>query len=66
VGRFHDEESASEDDLWLGQLVQCLRILSGDQEEAMHIWREIGPELLLGLYLVAWGVMLLVTHLLSR
>lgn len=65
-GRLHDEESASEDDLWLGQLVQCLHILSGDQKEAMHIWRDIGPELSLGFYVIAWGVMLLLTHLLSR
>lgn len=32
----------------------------------MHIWRDIGPELSLGLYVIAWGVMLLLTHLLSR
>jgi hypothetical protein len=32
----------------------------------MHIWRDIGPELSVGLYLVAWVATLLVTHYLSR
>ncbi len=27
----------------------------------MHVWRDIGPELSVGLYLVAWVVTLLVT-----
>lgn len=32
----------------------------------MHIWRDIWPELLLGLYLLAWVVTLLLTQVLSR
>ncbi len=32
----------------------------------MHIWREIWPELLLGFYLVAWVVTLILAHVLSR
>jgi hypothetical protein len=32
----------------------------------MHVWRDIGPELSVGLYLIAWVVTLLVTHLVSR
>ena len=32
----------------------------------MHIWRDIGPELSVALYLGAWVATLLVTHLLSR
>jgi hypothetical protein len=32
----------------------------------MHVWRDIGPELSVGLYLVAWVVILLLSHLLSR
>ena len=36
------------------------------KEVEMHIWRDIGPELSVGLYLVAWVATLLVTHFLSR
>ena len=32
----------------------------------MHIWRDIGPELSVGLYLLACIGTLLVTHFLSR
>ena len=32
----------------------------------MHIWRDIWPELSVGLYVVAWVVLLLVTQVLSR
>jgi hypothetical protein len=32
----------------------------------MHIWRDIGPELSLLLYLTAWVVVLFLTHMLSR
>ena len=32
----------------------------------MHIWRDIGPELSVALYLVAWVVTLFVTHFLSK
>ena len=32
----------------------------------MHVGRDIGLELSVGLYLIAWVVTLLVTHLVSR
>jgi hypothetical protein len=32
----------------------------------MRIWRDIGPELSLVLYLTAWVVALFMTHMLSR
>lgn len=38
----------------------------GHEEEAMHIWRDIGPELSLGMYLIGWVIMLLLTYMLTR
>ena len=32
----------------------------------MHVWRDIGRESSVGLYLVAWVIALLVTHLVSN
>jgi hypothetical protein len=32
----------------------------------MHTWRDSGPELLLGFYVIAWVVALFMTHMLTR
>lgn len=32
----------------------------------MHIWRDIGPELCLAMYLIGWVIMLLLTYMLTR
>ena len=32
----------------------------------MHIWRDIGPELLLLMYLIGWVAVLLFTYMLTK
>lgn len=44
------------------QFVQHLRAAAECREEVMSIWRDMGMELLLLAYLIAWAAALLLTY----